>query len=162
MKKSGGSPVGFYTMGVACLFLAVFFLTVVFGARTYRSIVAGQTGNNETRALLSYLSTCMKANDTAGAVMLYEEAGIRVLSIADGESGYGLRIYQYNGCLVEDYGKLGTALSPESAQMIGETDLFQVEEVAERTYALTTDEGRVLVRARCTETDDSTDALTDE
>ena len=53
MKKSGGSLVGFYTMGVACLFLAVFFLTVVFGAQTYRGIVAGQTGNNEARSILS-------------------------------------------------------------------------------------------------------------
>ena len=150
MKKSGGSPVGFYTMGVACLCLAVFFLTVVFGARTYRGIVAAQAENDADRAVLSYLTTCMKANDTDG---------ITVLSIADGGSGYGLRIYQYQGALLEEYGKLGEELRPGDAQVIGETAVFRVEEVAERTYAVTTDGGRVLFRARCGET---TEAAADE
>ncbi len=159
MKKSVSSPVGFYTMGVACLFLAVFFLTVIFGARTYRSIVTGQTENNETRALLSYLTTCMKANDTEGAVEVYEEDGVTVLSIADGDSGYGLRIYQYQGDLLEEYGKLGEALYPGAAQVIGETAVFRVEKVAENTCAVTTDEGRVLFHARCGET---TEAAADE
>lgn len=159
MKKSGSSPVGFYTMGVACLFLAVFFLTVIFGAQTYRSIVAGQTGNNESRAILSYLTTCMKAYDTEGAVEVYEEGGVTVLSIADGDSGYGLRIYQYQGALLEEYGKLGEELYPEAAQVIGETETFRVEEVAERTYAVTTDGGRVLFHARCGE---MTEAAADE
>ncbi len=149
MEHRGGSKVGFYTMGVACLFLTVFFLTVVFGAQTYRKIVAGQTGNNETRALLSYLTTCMKANDTEGAVRIYQEEGISVLSIADGSSGYGLRIYQYEGSLLEDYGKLDSALNPAAAQVIGETEVFRAEEVAPDTYAVTTDEGKVLFRSRC-------------
>lgn len=152
MKKSGGSPVGFYTMGVACLCLAVFFLTVVFGARTYRGIVAAQAENDADRAVLSYLTTCMKANDTEDAVEIYEENGITVLSIADGGSGYGLRIYQHQGALLEEYGKLGEELRPGDAQVIGETAVFRVEEVAERTYAVTTDGGRVLFRARCGET----------
>ena len=43
--------------------------------------------------------------------------------------------------------------------MIGETAVFRVEEVAERTYAVTTDGGRVLFRARCGET---TEAAADE
>lgn len=159
MKKSGSSLVGFYTMGVAGLFLVVFFLTVIFGARTYLSIVAGQTENNETRAILSYLATCMRTNDTEGAVEVYEEDGITVLAIADGGSGYGLRIYQYQGVLLEEYGRMGDELYPEDAQVIGETAVFQVEEVAERTYAVTTDGGRVLFHARCGET---TEAAADE
>lgn len=162
MKKSGSSPVGFYTMGVACLFLAVFFLIVIFGARTYRSIVTGQAGNNETRALLSYLATCMKANDTEGAVDVYEEDGVTVLSIADGSSGYGLRIYQHQNTLLEEYGRLGEALDPGSAQVIGETAVFRVEEVAGHTYAVTTDEGMVLFHARCGKTAETTEAVADE
>ncbi len=149
MRKSGSSLVGFYTLGVACLFLAVFFLTVIFGAQTYRGIVAGQTDNNENRAVLAYLTTCMKANDTEDAVEIYEEDGITVLSIADGDSGYGLRIYQYEGALMEEYSRLGEALYPEDAQVIGETAVFRVEEVTERTWQVTTDGGRVLFHARC-------------
>lgn len=161
MKRDSGSAVGFYTMGVACLFLAVFFLTVVFGAQTYRKIVAGQTGNNETRALLSYLTTCLKSNDTEGAVRIYEEEGRLVLSIADGGSGYGLRLYRYEGSLLEDYGKLESALNPSAAQVIGETEVFLAEEVDEHTYAVTTDEGRVVFHSRCGDAM-ATEAVEDE
>ena len=82
-----------------------------------------------------------------------------VLSIADGSSGYGLRIYQYQGELLEEYGRLGEALYPENAQVIGETAAFEVEEVAERTFSVITDEGRVLFHARCGE---MTEAAADE
>ena len=101
----------------------------------------------------------MRTNDTEGAVEVYEEDGITVLAIADGGSGYGFRIYQYQGVLLEEYGRMGDELYPEDAQVIGETAVFQVEEVAERTYAVTTDGGRVLFRARCGET---TEAAADE
>lgn len=162
MKKSAGSPVGFYAMGVACLFLAAFLLTVIFGARTYRGIVAGQAEHNEARAILSYLSTCARSLDREGAVAVYEEDGMTVLSIADRGSGYGLRIYLHEGSLVEEYGQLGTALVPESAQVIGHSSLFQVEETGERTYAVTTDGGRVFFHSRCGETIGRVEAGADE
>lgn len=162
MKKSGSSPVGLYTMGVACLFLAVFFLMVVFGAQTYRSIVAGQTENNQDRALLSYLTTCVKSSDTEGAISVYEEDGITVLSIADGDSGYGLKIYQYEGSMVEEYGLLETPLDPHAAQAIGESAVFLVEQVADHTWAAVTDEGRVLFSARCGEAVKAMEAVADD
>ena len=160
MKRKGSSTTGFFTMGVACLFLAVFFLTVIFGARTYRDIVREQAENNRTRTLLSYFSTCMRNHDTAGAVRIYEEDGRTVLSIADGDSGYGLRLYQYEGCLVEDYGQLEAALNPAAAQVIGETENFWVEKADENTYTVTTDEGKVLLRARSAA--EATGAVADE
>lgn len=160
MKRNSSSTTGFFTMGVACLFLAVFFLTVIFGAQTYRNIVQGQTQNNRTRTLLSYFSTCMRNHDTAGAIRLYEEDGMTVLAIADGDSGYGLRLYQYEGCLVEDYGQLEAALYPAAAQVIGETESFWVEKVDENTYTITTDEGKVLLRARSAA--EATGAVADE
>ena len=73
MRKEHHSPIGFYTIGVAALFLAGFFLLVVFGAQSYRNTVAGQNGNMQSRALLSYLSTTVKACDAAGAVSLTED-----------------------------------------------------------------------------------------
>lgn len=143
MKRESGWS-GIYTMAVAGLFLAGFFLTVVFGARTYRDIVAGQSRNNQARALLSYLSTCVRQNDTAGAISLWEEDGKTVLAVADGDTGLAIRIYQIEDRLVEDYGEIGEELYPEAAQTIGETKEFRVEELGEDTYAVFTDAGRVL------------------
>lgn len=146
MKRDGGLS-GIYTVAVAGLFLAGFFLTVVFGAQTYRGIVAGQAKNNQARALLSYISTCVRQNDRAGAVSVQEKDGRQVLVIADGY-GYALRIYPYEGCLLEDYGELEGDLFPAGAQTIGETEEFRVEELGNDTYAVVTDAGRVLFSVR--------------
>lgn len=148
MERDSKSPVTFITMGIAGLFLAGFFLLVIFGAQTYRSIVEGQTGNNHTRELLGYLATCAKANDSRGAVSVSEGEGGQVLVIADGSSGYALRIYRYQGTLVEDYGRLESELDPEEAMVIGETEVFRIEQWPEGIYEVITDEGSVLFYGR--------------
>ena len=147
MRRSGGLA-GIYTMAVAGVFLAGFFLTVVFGAQTYREIAEGQSRNNEARALLSYISTCVRMNDTPGAVRVSREEGEPVLGIADGQSGYAIRIYRYGDSLVEDYGEADGALYPDMAQVIGETEEFRIEELENGAYAVVTDAGRVLFGLR--------------
>ena len=139
---------GFYTMAVAWIFLAVFFLTVIFCAQTYGEIAAGQAGNNEKRALLSYLSTCVRMNDTPGAVSIGQAQGEPVLVIADGHSGYALRIYRHGDSLVEDYGELDGELYPDMAQVIGKTEEFSIEELGNDAYAVVTDAGRVVFGLR--------------
>ena len=143
-----GSLSGIQTMAVAGVFLAGFFLTVIFGAQTYREIADGQNRNNEARALLSYISTCVRMNDTAGAVSVSQVEGEPVLVIADGQSGYAIRIYRYGDSLVEDYGEAAGALYPDMAQVIGETEEFRIEELGDQTYAVITDAGRVLFGLR--------------
>ena len=143
-----GSLSGIQTMAVAGVFLAGFFLTVIFGAQTYREIADGQNRNNEARALLSYISTCVRMNDTAGAVSVSQVEGEPVLVIADGQSGYAIRIYRYGDSLVEDYGETAGALYPDMAQVIGETEEFRIEELGGQTYAVITDAGRVLFGLR--------------
>ncbi len=147
MKRNSDLP-GFYTMAVAGIFLAGFFLTVIFGARVYGDIAAGQAGNNEKRALLSYLSTCVRMNDTAGAVSVGQAQGEPVLVIADGHSGYALRIYLYGDSLVEDYGELDGELYPDMAQVIGKTEEFSIENLGNDVYAVVTDAGRVVFGLR--------------
>ena len=143
-----GSLSGIQTMAVAGVFLAGFFLTVIFGAQTYREIADGQNRNNEARALLSYISTCVRMNDTAGAVSVSQVEGEPVLVIADGQSGYAIRIYRYGDSLGEDYGEAAGALYPDMAQVIGETEEFRIEELGGQTYAISTAAGRVLFGLR--------------
>lgn len=141
------SPVAFFTLGIAGLFLAGFFLLVVFGALTYRNAVETQDQNNSIRALLSYLPTCVKANDTAGAVTCYQEEGGPVLVVADQETGYAIRVYQREGLLLEDYGKLQAPLDPVGAAVIGKTRVFQVEQEGSR-FTVVTDAGQTVFTAR--------------
>ena len=118
MKRKGFSLIVFYSIGIALFFLIGFLLLVTIGARTYRDIARGQTQNNEIRALLSYFSTCARSNDREGGVSVsWEEKG-PVLVLADGSSGFGLRIYQRDGYLLEDYGRMDSELNPDVAQVI--------------------------------------------
>ena len=153
MEHDRNLPMALYTMGIACLFLAGFFLVVLFGAQTYRSTVSGQMENNQSRVLLSYLTTCVKSSDSAGAVTLSEEGGSQILSIADGDSGYCFRIYWQDGYVMEEYGQTDAGMNPAAARVIGETESFLVEEMTEDTFAVTTDAGRVLFHMRSREAD---------
>lgn len=148
MKQGERSPLGLYTIGIAALFLAGFFLLVVFGAQSYRNTVAGQDGNDETRALLSYLATVFRANDTAGAVSVEEGEYGQTLIVADGDTGYALHIYRYEGSLVEEYAALSSPLSPEGAQIIAPTEKFELRWLSDKVLAAETDAGRVLLCAR--------------
>lgn len=141
-KKQKTSPIiGFYTMGVAGIIFAVFFLLAISGTGAYRSIVAGQEKNNRDRILLSYVLASVKAGDAKEAVHVYEVDGAPVVSVEEEDSGYGIRIYQYEGKLVGDYGKLDQALNPKDALAVGETETFQVENLGNGTYKVTTDAG---------------------
>ena len=151
MKQSDRSPLGFYTIGIAALFLAGFFLLVLFGAQTYRNAARSQDTNYQTRSLLSYLSTCVRANDTSGSEHVQNSAYGQVLVVADGDSGYALRIYRFEGYLVEDFAAIDAALAPENAQVIGETEVFEIMTQAEGLLSVKTDAGRVLLGQRSKE-----------
>lgn len=149
MREEKRSPLGLYTIGIAALFLAGFLLLVVFGAKSYQRTTDGQNENMHSRALLSYLSTIIKAYDTSGAVSVQgtEEDG-QVLWLKDGSSGYVLRIYVRDGMLLEDYAAESAALRPEEAQRIGETEQFEIFLLAEDSLRVTTDAGSVLLHLR--------------
>jgi len=152
MKKSYSSPLGLYVIGIAALFLAGFLMLVIFGAQTYRHTVGVQNGNNHTRATLSYVTAAVRAADTAGGVRV-EEAVLddgtvtQVLSLADGDTGYVLRIYLHEGSLMEEYARAEAPLTPSASNVIGETGLFEVEKDGP-VLRVRTDEGSVLVHLR--------------
>ena len=150
MRKEKGSPIGLFTIGIAALFLAGFFLLVVFGAQSYLGTVNRQNGNMRSRALLSYLSTTVKAYDAAEAVSLDEDPELgRVLVLKDGGSGYALRIYHRDGVLLEDYAAVSAELRPEEAQRLGETERFEAEHLPDGLLRLETDAGSALLHLRC-------------
>ena len=149
MKDRERSPLGWYTVGIAALFLAGFFLLVLFGALTYRNTVRSQRANYDARSLTAYLATAIRANDSEGSFLVYDdpEAG-QVISVADGDSGFAFRIYRRDGRLLEDYAEAGSPLDPEAAQTVGETETFSVEILGENLVSVETDAGRSLIGVR--------------
>ncbi len=137
---------GFYTIGIAALFLVGFLLLVLFGARSYQNTVEVQTCNNDTRALLSYVSARVRAGDSTDAVHIAGSAYGDLLTIADTD-GYETRIYLYDGALMEEYAAADAPLAPETAQTIGSTRTFSITEEGARLL-VTTDAGTVCIRLR--------------
>ena len=144
MKRMEGSATGLYTIGITALFMLGFLLLVIFGAQTYRNTVAGQTDNNERRATLSYLCSVIKTNDAGGAVSIREGDYGRMLVVRDG-SGYALHIFCKEGKLYEEYGPEDRGIHLKDAQLIGETDTFEIREVGQGLLEVATDEGRSIL-----------------
>lgn len=143
-KKNGS---GIYIILITAFFLGCFLLLVIFGTNIYRKVATRQADNNSERAVLGYLLTVTKMNETdiyevedpdVGEVLIIEEPG----------TGYGSRIYVSEGYLVEDYGKVGGALAPDYATKIGETGTFEIEECSDGLLKLVTDRGSVFVHTR--------------
>lgn len=138
---------GFYTIGIAALFLVGFLLLVLFGARSYQNTVEMQTRNNDTRALLSYVSARVRAGDSAGAIRIANSTYGDLLTIADTD-GYETRIYLYDGALVEEYAAADAPLAPETAQAIGSAHHFSVRTAENQRLFVTTDAGTVCMHLR--------------
>ena len=139
---------GFFMIGIAAVLIASIFMLVVFGAHSFRGTAAGQDDNNNTRALGSYLSTVARSGDRSGAFTISEDPTYgQVLLIADGDSGYGLHIYQYEGQLMEDYARLESEPNPERSQVIADTNVFEVRKTGS-IFEVYTDAGRVLLHPR--------------
>ena len=142
------SPLGLYSIGIAALFLLGFFLLVVFGAQNYRGAVTAQHANDDSRVLLSYVSTCLSSCDEAGCVQIRKDGDSAVLVIADGDTGYASRLYPSNGRLEQSHDENDAPQDPQHAQTIAETGVFTVEEKAEGLLAVTTDAGTSYVYVR--------------
>ena len=148
MQEKHSSGLGLAMIGMAAIFLAGFFLLVVFGAQSYRNTASGREENMDTRDLLAYLATVAKANDRAGAITLRSDEKMGdVLVIADGDSGYAAHLYCYDGALLEDYTRLGGELSAERAEKIAATGRFSVS-FSDGLIEVVTDAGRVLIHPR--------------
>lgn len=152
MNTSRSSPLGLYVIGIAALFLAGFLMLVIFGAQTYRNTVSVQNGNNETRATLSYISATVRAYDTTGAVevtgaKLADGTATQVLALADGNTGYAVRIYTAGGNLMEEYARTDAALTPSASNVIGATQTFEAIREGD-ILRVRTDEGSVLLHLR--------------
>ncbi|MBQ2678470.1 MAG: DUF4860 domain-containing protein [Firmicutes bacterium] len=143
--NNGKSSTGFYTMGILALFMAGFLLIVIFGANIYKGTVETQDANNNTRAILSCISSFSKSQDPGHIKVASDNKLGAVLIVEDGDTGYAQKVYEYKGNLVQEYSKEDSALFPEEARVIGKTDTFTIEEKAAGMIAVDTDAGQVLI-----------------
>ena len=144
MRKSRKNLSELSIIGITAFFLGCFFLLIIFGTGIYASIVDSQSANNYERSLSSYLLTVSKMSESKITCKNDTEVGPMLL-IEDEDTGYGNRIYLYDGYLVEDYGQISGKLFPKSAIRIAENSTFIIEKVSDRLFKITTDSGDVYI-----------------
>ena len=137
---------GLYIIAITAFFLGCFLLLVMFGAGVYRNIVSLQDATNEQRALSSYLLTVSKMSQID--ITVDEGEYGKMLVMADKDTGYGNRIYVYEGQLVEDYGKIGGKLYPDAGVKIAKTDVFEIKAVRDGLLKIDTSAGSVYIHVQ--------------
>ena len=124
---------------VLVLFFVILML-VVFAAVSYQRTVGMQDSADNKRAVLSYVITAAKADQSA-EVSLEDVAGEKAVVIRDEASGYEQRIYHADGKVMENYGLTGNEPDLEESLVIGETDVFEAEYVSDHLIRIRTDYG---------------------
>lgn len=151
MKQRQHRGTTLYPLGIFALFLAGFLLLVLFGADIYEDTVNGQVRNNRNRALLSFISTAVRNGDTAGSIAVQDgpEGDALVLIEQGDDMEYYTKLYCLEGRLLEEYSDQRWEYDPASAEVIGETELFQIDTAGENLLRVTTDAGSTLLHIRC-------------
>lgn len=150
MKKQRSDMTGFCTLGIYALLLAGALLLVLFGAGAYQKTVSSREENEESRAVLSYLSMTLRNHDHSQAVTVEPGPEGDMLVIADtaGDSTYTTRIYLLAGELVEEFSREGTALGQGEQQRIGACSAFSIEQLGSRDLRFRVGNGSVLMHLR--------------
>lgn len=134
------------TLTIAVLFLVILLL-VVFSASGYQRAVELQDGSSNTRAVLSYVITCVKDNST-GEILPGNIDGAPGLTIRDSRTGYEQRIYLVDGQLLEEYGMIGQDSDPAGALVIGQVSSFEARLLEDGVLEVRTDLGVSYVSTR--------------
>jgi len=131
---------------ITVLFLVILTL-VVFSALTYQRSVDIQDGNNNTRAVLSYVTTAVKASEGSW-VSLEDRDGVQVLVINDGSTGYEQQIFWLDGQVMENYAKEGSAPAADGAVLIGTAESFEMKLIKKDLLMIRTDLGTSYVHIK--------------
>ena len=114
--------------------LAVFFVVLMTGMAAgvamYQAVANNQIDTNEARMQAGLLASNVHANDTSNALGTGNgpEGRARVLTEHDADGGaYEMRIYLYQGKIVQEYSVAGSAYTPERAQPLITSKSFDFE-----------------------------------
>ena len=129
---------------IMCILFLTMLVMVVFSATYYKSSVSSQADNNDTRAVLSYVVTAVKANKTDD-ISLEDHDGMQMLVIYDDQTELEQRIYYKDGRLMENYGLRGAAFRDDSAAVIAEPGFFEMNMIGDQLLEIKTDAGNSYV-----------------
>lgn len=124
---------------IAVLFVVILVL-VVFSAVSYQTSAGVRDDNNNTRAVLSYVTMAVKGS-AGSRISLGTRGGTDMLIIEEEDTGYEQRIWFQDGKVLEAYALTDEAPAPEEALTIGEAGEFVMSWKTEGLLEIRTDLG---------------------
>ena len=132
------------TITLAVLFLVIIIL-VVFGASSYKNSNDKRSGNENSRAILSYVTSAIK--DSSGREIRIKKFGDKKgLIIPAEDGGYVRRIYMNKDKLVEEYAAKESGIKSDDALVIGKVKEFSPDFIGKGLLRIRTDQGTTYVR----------------
>ena len=135
------------------ILLAVFFIVLMtglaIGVAMYQTVANNQIDTNEARMQAGLLASNVRANDTANAIGVGNgpEGRALVLTERDDDGAYEMRVYLYQGNIVQEYSVAGSAYTPERAQPLIASTEFDFE-LHGNLLVIFTDQGATNVALR--------------
>ena len=126
---------------VIALFLL---LALLVGTSAYRAANDVRSSSDNTRLGLSLIANSIRATDGTDAVGVAD--GL-VLTEHLGNGDYETRLYAYQGAIVEEYTRAGTAFTPEKAREIVRSSTFDFT-YTDGLLTVHTDQGSTSVALR--------------
>lgn len=148
-----------FTLALFCVLAASSILVMVMGVHVYQGIAQRMSTNFDLRTSLTYISTKLRQNDTAGAIYVTDFGGQEALALDQtvGDSVYRTLIYQYNGSLCELFAAKDVECLPEDGQPIMDIERFTFTNAGEGLIRLSVLDSRnyeasLLIHPRCAQT----------
>lgn len=142
------------------ILLAVFFIVLmiglVVGVSLYRSAAQAHMQTDEMRVSTGLLASYVKANDKSRVMGVGEGPEGRALVLTERlESGvYEMRIYEYEGKVVQEYSMAGAAYTPARAQALVDSETFEFKLIG-KLLTIKTDQGEISIALRSNQAGDA-------
>ena len=136
-------------VGAAVVIALFLLLALLVGTSAYRAANDVRSSSDNTRLGLSLIANSIRATDGTDAVGVADgpEGLALVLTEHLGNGDYETRLYAYQGAIVEEYTRAGTAFTPEKAREIVRSSTFDFT-YTDGLLTVHTDQGSTSVALR--------------
>ena len=138
-----------FTIALLAVFFIVLMTGLAAGVAMYQAVANNQIDTNMARMQAGLLASNVRANDSANAIRVSEgpEGRALILSETIDSDTYEMRIYLYEGKIVQEYSLAGSQFTPARAQPLIESTTFDFE-MHGNLLVLKTDQGATNVALR--------------
>ncbi len=129
--------------------IALLLATLVAGTHVYQVVSQQRQADNEQRVGVSLIANSVRMTDAIDSVGVGQgpEGQALVLTERLDTGNYETRIYEYQGNIVEEYAKAGTAYTPAKASQLAENEYFSFS-YSDGLLTVNTDEGSANIALR--------------